>query len=45
MGVYFQEENNVILYHGDALEVLKHLPEGFVDLIITSRPYYNKSAV
>jgi len=39
MGVYFQEENNVILYHGDALEVLKHLPEGFVDLIITSPPY------
>ena len=39
MGVYFQEENNVILYHGDVLEVLKHLSEGFVDLIITSPPY------
>jgi len=37
--VYFQRGNEVVLYHGDAIEVLKRLPEGFVDLIITSPPY------
>jgi site-specific DNA-methyltransferase (adenine-specific) len=39
MKVYFQEEDKVILYHGDVVEVLKHFPEGFVDLVITSPPY------
>jgi site-specific DNA-methyltransferase (adenine-specific) len=39
MGVYFQKGDEVVLYQGDAVEVLKELPEGFVDLIITSPPY------
>jgi len=39
MRVYFQKGDEVILYQGDAVEVLKELPAGFVDLIITSPPY------
>jgi site-specific DNA-methyltransferase (adenine-specific) len=39
MRVYFQKEGEIVLYQGDAVEVLKHLPENFVDLIVTSPPY------
>jgi len=39
MRVYFQKGDEAVLYQGDAVEVLKELPEGFVDLIITSPPY------
>jgi len=39
MRVYFQKGDDVVLYQGDAVEVLKRLPDGFVDLIITSPPY------
>jgi len=39
MRVYFQKADEVVLYQGDAVEVLRKLPEGFVDLIVTSPPY------
>jgi len=39
MKVYFQEGDQIILYQGDAVEVLRQLPEGFIDLIVTSPPY------
>jgi site-specific DNA-methyltransferase (adenine-specific) len=39
MQVYYQRGEEIVLYLGDAVEVLKHLPEGFVDLIVTSPPY------
>jgi len=39
MRVYFQKGDEVVLYQGDAVQVLKELPESFVDLIVTSPPY------
>jgi site-specific DNA-methyltransferase (adenine-specific) len=39
MRVYFQRADEVALYQGDAVEVLRKLPEGFIDLIVTSPPY------
>jgi site-specific DNA-methyltransferase (adenine-specific) len=39
MRVYFQKGDEAVLYQGDAGEVLRKLPEGFVDLIVTSPPY------
>jgi len=39
MRVYFQKADEVVLYQGDAVKVLKELPESFVDLIVTSPPY------
>ena len=39
MRIYFQKDDEVVLYQGDAVEILKKLPESFVDLIITSPPY------
>ncbi len=38
---YFETENG-ILYHGDALSVLKTLPDNSVDCIVTSPPYWQK---
>ena len=32
------------LHHGDALEVLRGLPDGSVDLIVTDPPYYRVKA-
>ena len=33
-------DGDVTLYHGDALEVARELPDGTVDCIVTSPPYY-----
>jgi site-specific DNA-methyltransferase (adenine-specific) len=35
----FFENEQVSLYHGDCIEVIKNLPENFVDSIITDPPY------
>ena len=32
---------NINLFQGDCLEVMKSVPDGSVDLVITSPPYYN----
>jgi len=39
MEVSFQKDDKVVLYKGDAVVVLKHIPENSVDLIVTSPPY------
>ena len=39
MSVYYQDET-VTLYHGDALEVLRTLPDQSVDCVVTSPPYF-----
>ena len=39
--IYFKTKNGV-LYKGNALEILKELPENSVDVIITSPPYFSK---
>lgn len=36
---YFNENSNVVFYHGDCLELLKDIPPGKLKLIITSPPY------
>lgn len=35
----FKETNRVTLYNGDCLNLLKHIPDETVDIIITSPPY------
>ena len=35
----FQQNADVVLYHGDCLELLGKLPNGFARLIVTSPPY------
>lgn len=39
MSLYYQDDH-VTLYHGDAGKVLTDLPDGSVDCIVTSPPYY-----
>lgn len=39
MTIYYQDET-VTLYHGDALEVLRTLPDQSVDCVVTSPPYF-----
>jgi DNA modification methylase len=39
MTVYFTDEQ-VTLYHGDALSVARTLPDGVADCIVTSPPYF-----
>lgn len=39
MSIYYQDES-VTLLHGDALEQARTLPDGSVDCIVTSPPYY-----
>jgi DNA modification methylase len=36
----FYVDEQVALYHGDALEVLRTLPAGSVNAVVTSPPYY-----
>ncbi len=35
----FSIDNDVTLYNGDCLELLKSMPDGVVDLVVTSPPY------
>lgn len=35
----YNEDADVVLYHGDCLELLKQIPEGSAQLIVTSPPY------
>jgi len=35
----YQEEANIVLFHGDVVQFLGQIPDGSVDLIITSPPY------
>lgn len=39
MSLYYQDDH-VTLYHGDALEQARALPDGSVDCIVTSPPYF-----
>lgn len=39
MNVYYRDET-ITLLHGDALEHARTLPDGSVDCIVTSPPYY-----
>ena len=36
----YYTDSSVTLYHGDALEVLRSLPDGSVDCCVTSPPYF-----
>jgi DNA modification methylase len=36
---FYESERVVTLYHGDCIEVMKNLPENFVDSIVTDPPY------
>lgn len=38
----FYQDQWTKLYHGDAKEVLKRLPEGSVDMCMTSPPYWGQ---
>lgn len=41
MTPYYQDARaGITLYHGDALEVLRHLPDESVDCCVTSPPYF-----
>lgn len=35
----FSHENRVTLYHGDCMEFLQTIPDGSVQLVVTSPPY------
>jgi len=39
IGKTFSIDNDVTLYNGDCLKLLKSMPDGVVDLIVTSPPY------
>lgn len=39
LGEPYFESSSVLLYQGDCLELLKSIPEGSVDLVVTSPPY------
>ena len=36
----YYEDESVTLYHGDALAVVREMPNGSVDCIVTSPPYF-----
>jgi DNA modification methylase len=37
----YVDDGDFVLYQGDALEVLRQLPEGSVDCVVTSPPYWS----
>lgn len=39
LGQPYYEDDNVLLYHGDCLELLEKLPKNEIDLTVTSPPY------
>lgn len=39
LGTPYYEDSDVLLYHGDCIELLARLPEACVDLTVTSPPY------
>lgn len=39
LGQPYYEDEDVLLYHGDCVELLDSLPEGQIDLTVTSPPY------
>ncbi len=39
IGTTFSIDNDSTLYNGDCLELLKQMPDGVVDLVVTSPPY------
>lgn len=36
----YYRSKDVVLYHGKALEVVKSLPENYIDCVVTSPPYF-----
>lgn len=40
----YHQTNGATLYHGDCLEVLRHLPDGSVDAVVTDPPYSSGGA-
>ncbi|WP_277068708.1 DNA methyltransferase, partial [Saccharomonospora viridis] len=36
----YYSDNHVTLWHGDALDVLRDMPDGSVDICVTSPPYF-----
>lgn len=36
----YYDDNSVTLYTGDAVEVLRELPDGCADCVVTSPPYW-----
>lgn len=40
MNILYYRDEQVTLYHGDALEVARTLPDGSADCIVTSPPYF-----
>ena len=38
-GSFFMLNENTMLGHGDCLELMKHIPDGSVDMILTDPPY------
>lgn len=39
LGAPYYEDDNVLLYHGDCIELLHRLPDQSIDLTVTSPPY------
>lgn len=39
LGMAYYEDENVLLYHGDCIDFLGSMPQGSVDLTVTSPPY------
>lgn len=37
-GVMGQLESDLVLWHGDCLELMKNIPDGSVDMILTDPP-------
>ena len=35
----YYEQDGIVIYHGDCEKVLRHLPDGCADLVVTSPPY------
>jgi len=36
---FYREGDRILLYHGDALEVLSTIPDNSIDICVTSPPY------